>query len=215
MTDHQLYYWQQTLAGLEPLELPTDRRRPTTEGAADRDAITFAIPADVHGRLAKLAAGRDARLSTALLSVLQVLLSRYSGQDDIAVGTPAAEADFPATGGSSDTLIIRTDLSDDPTFTELLDRVVRTAAAADEHGGLPFARLVEEFDAACELSRTPMFAMPAAGHEAAPTALHNRPADGDGTDLRLTVVELSGGGLRGAVEFRTDLFERATVERLA
>ncbi|WP_406278228.1 amino acid adenylation domain-containing protein [Embleya sp. NBC_00896] len=212
MTDHQVDYWRQALTGLEPLELPTDRRRSTAPDECGHDTITFAVSAGVTGRLAKIAAGRGASLSTTLLAVFQALLSGYSGQDDIAVGTPAAGAGRRDAAGDADILIIRTDLSGDPTFVELLDRVERVAVAAGDHQGLPFARFVTEFGGTCDLSRTPMFALHGPNSDGRPAASPDGESGG-GSELALDVAE-SEGGLRASMQFRTDVFERATVERL-
>ncbi|MGV9907801.1 condensation domain-containing protein, partial [Streptomyces sp. NPDC003388] len=121
----QLDYWRGRLAGTEPLELPTDRRRParrTGNGAM----LTFRVPAQTADGARRLSKDTGASLFMTLLAVFQVVLSRYSGQEDIAVGTPIAGRNRAEIenmlGFFVNTLVMRTDLSGDPTFTELLAR---------------------------------------------------------------------------------------------
>ncbi|MGW1666857.1 non-ribosomal peptide synthetase, partial [Streptomyces microflavus] len=243
--ERQLAHWRATLADLEPLELPTDHRRPAERTGAG-EVVTFGVPAAIADRVKAIGAGEGASLFMTLLAVFQVLLSKYSGQEDIAVGTPIAGRNRAEIedmiGFFVNTLVMRTDLAGDPTFTELLGRVRDTALGAYDHQDLPFERLVEELAPERDLSRNPlfqtMFVLQAPGGSDAGSVDPGSAVDAGSSagawefanarvqpvdiargfakfDLQLTVVELSGGGLRGAVEFRTDLFERATVERLA
>ncbi|MCX4744333.1 amino acid adenylation domain-containing protein [Kitasatospora sp. NBC_01287] len=237
--ERQLDYWRGQLAGVEPLELPTDHRRPARHGGAG-DSVPFAVPAEIAERLRSAAAGQGASLFMVLLAAFQLLLSKYSGQQDIAVGTPIAgrnRAEVESLiGFFVNTLVLRTDLSGDPTFTELLERVKETALGAYDHQDLPFERLVEELAPERDLSRNPLFqtmlVLQAPGGDAAAGAGTDAGADAGGWqfagtrvepveirrgvakfDLTLTLVE-TGDGLDAAVEYRTDLFEAATVRRL-
>ncbi|MFD7254360.1 condensation domain-containing protein, partial [Streptomyces sp. NPDC059895] len=228
--DRRLDYWRDRLAHVMPLELPTDHQRPAAP-SGDGDVVTFSVPAEVAERLRATAGTQGASLFMVLLSLFEIVLARYCRQDDIAVGTPIAGRNRAETedliGFFVNTLVLRTDLSGDPSFTELLARVKDTALGAYDHQDLPFERLVEELAPDRDLSRNPlfqtMFVLQAPGS-----------ADGQGWelagtdgvepveverglakfDLTLTAVE-SADGLKAVLEYRTDLFERSTIERMA
>ncbi|MFJ9721118.1 condensation domain-containing protein, partial [Streptomyces sp. NPDC101213] len=226
--EDQLAYWRERLTGVATLELPTDHGRPAEREGAEGDTVYFSVPSEVAEGLRTAASGQGASLFMALLAVFQIVLARYCRQDDIAVGTPIAGRNRAETedliGFFVNTLVLRTDLSGDPAFTELLARVKDTALGAYDHQDLPFERLVDELAPNRDLSRNPLFQTL--------FVFQNTP-DGDDWslpgltveqigvggqdakfDLQLTATE-ADGELLAALEFRTDLFERATVERLA
>ena len=156
----QLGYWKDQLAGLPALELPTDHPRPavqTHRGARQEMVLPEALTEELKG----LGRGEGATLFMVLLAAFQVLLSRYSEREDIAVGTPIAGRNQAETEGLIgfflNTLVVRTDLSGDPTFKELLRRVREVALGAYDHQDLPFEKLVEELQPERDLSRTPLF----------------------------------------------------------
>ncbi|UJW29940.1 amino acid adenylation domain-containing protein [Saccharothrix sp. AJ9571] len=156
----QLGYWRRQLAGVPPLDLPADRPRArvrSTSGAA----VPFTVPPVVVEGLLDLARERRVTLFMVLLACFQVLLARYTGQHDIAVGTPLANRNRaetePLIGFFLNTLVLRGDLSGDPTFAELLQRVRETTLAAYDHEDLPFEQLVEELAPERDLARTPLF----------------------------------------------------------
>ncbi|MGW7331383.1 amino acid adenylation domain-containing protein, partial [Streptomyces sp. NPDC054840] len=222
--DAGIAHWRAALGGLPALELPTDRPRPQVRSGVG-DAFVFEVPAELAQRLGALARERGATLFMVLLAGFQALLARYTGQTDIAVGSPIAGRDRtelePLVGFFVNTLVLRTDLSGDPAFGELLGRVRRTALAAYEHQDVPFDRLVEELRPERDLSRNPLFDVLFQLH---PEQLAALPLDGvevesldtsNGTakfDLSLAMTE-HPGGLTGTVQYATDLFDRATVER--
>ena len=155
-----LQYWREQLKGVSPLELPTDHprpARPTYRGAQH----SFELPEELVSQLKRLSQTAGVTLQMTLLAAFQTLLSRYSGQDDIAVGVPVAgrsHADLEdLIGFFVNTLVLRTDLSGDPTFRELLGRVREVSLAAYDHQDLPFAKLVEELRPERQLSRSPLF----------------------------------------------------------
>ncbi|HEY4593637.1 MAG TPA: amino acid adenylation domain-containing protein, partial [Thermoanaerobaculia bacterium] len=161
-----------------------------------------------------------------LLAGFQTLLARYSGQQDLAVGSPVAGRNRVETEGLIgffvNTLVLRGDLSGEPSFAELLGRVRETALAAQAHQDLPFERLVEELAPERSLAHTPLFQAMLVLQNAPVTSLEIedlrlRPVDVGGTtakfDLTLNLSE-RGGGLLGTVEYATDLYDATTVDRL-
>jgi non-ribosomal peptide synthase protein (TIGR01720 family) len=223
----QLDFWRGRLSGLAPLRLPTDRPRLANRSLRG-DVVGFTVPAETVTALRDLAGGANASLFMALLAGFQVLLSRYSGQDDIAVGTPIAgrnQAEVEnLVGFFVNSLVLRTDLSGDPTFAELLRRVRDTALAAYDHQELPFERIVEELAPQREVARNPLFqAMlvlrtsgEAQSWELPGVAVRPVPVDGGlgKFDLNLTLHETEDGGLTARFDYPSDLFDRATVERM-
>lgn len=154
-----LHYWREQLANLTVLELPTDRPRPPLPSyrGARHD---FQLPPELMHELQSLSRIEGATLHMTLLAAFQLLLKRYSGQDDIVVGTPIAGRNNAALEGLIgffvNTLVLRTDLSGDPTFRELLGRVRQVSLAAYDHQDLPFEKLVEELQPERHLSRSPL-----------------------------------------------------------
>ncbi len=223
-----LAYWKRTLAGMRMLELPTDRPRPA---AADHrgDCVTFEIDADVTRRLKELARRERATLFMTLLAAFQVLLHRYTGQEDIAIGVPTAGRSAPGLepliGCFVNMLVMRGDLRDRPGFDVLLHRVRQQALEAYEHQELPFDRLVQELAPVRTTTRHPLFQVSFALHNAAQMTAWRLPGlvveeiDGPGGDdvkfdLSLTLTETSGV-LRGTFHFATALFDAATIGRMA
>ena len=224
--DRELGYWREQLAGAPAaLDLPSDRPRPAVQsyrGARHE----FGLSRELSEGLQELSRGEGVTLFMTLLAAFDVLLMRYSGQDDIVVGTPIANRHQTQTEGLIgfflNFLALRTDLSGDPGFVELLGRVREVTLGAYEHQGLPFEKLVEELQPVRDVSRHPMFQVmvilqnaPAGAVESSDLTLH--PLGGEsGTskvDVTLEFVETSEG-LQGSIEYSTDLFDGATVERL-
>ena len=148
--EEQLGYWREQLAGAGALELPTDHPRPAvrTHLGARQELV---LPEPLTRALKELSRQEGTTLFMVLLGAFQALLSRYSGQEDVAVGSPIAGRNQAETedliGFFVNTLVMRTDLSGDPTFKELLGRVREVALGAYAHQDLPFERLVEELQA--------------------------------------------------------------------
>ncbi|CAM3845459.1 non-ribosomal peptide synthetase [Kibdelosporangium persicum] len=225
--DRQLGYWRERLAGVTPVALPTDRARPPIRDSSG-DALPFTVPAPLADTLRALARQHRASPFMVLLAAFQVLLARYAGQADVTVGVPVACRDHSrlqdAVGLFLNTLVLRTDLSGDPTFAEAVDRVRGGALEAFAHQDLPFERLVKALDPARDPSANPLFATMFVwqdGTEAPVTAggltFENVPV-GDTSakvDLSVSITEQPDGSLRGAVVFATALFDRATAQRVA
>jgi amino acid adenylation domain-containing protein len=159
--ERQLAWWRERLAGAPPLlELPVDRPRPAVfshRGAAR----SLRIDAATADRLRALGRDEGATLFMTLLAGFAVLLGRWSGQADVVVGTPIAGRTRRETEGLIgfflNTLALRTDLSGDPTFRELLARVREATLGAYAHQDLPFERILEELQPVRSLSHTPVF----------------------------------------------------------
>ncbi|HSN97076.1 MAG TPA: amino acid adenylation domain-containing protein, partial [Candidatus Nanopelagicales bacterium] len=158
--DREIAYWRRRLSGAPALELPTDRSRPpvqTFRGAQHH----LTLPRELHDALAQLGREQGATLFMTLLSAFVLLLSRYSGQHDICVGTPVAgrnRAELePLIGFFVNTLVLRIELDARRSFTDLLARVREEALGAYAHQDLPFERLVEALGVNRDLSRTPLF----------------------------------------------------------
>ena len=221
----ELNYWREKLTPPPPvIELP-GRSRPTAQ-TYNGSVETLALPADMKDSLKALSFGEGVTLFMTLLAGFNVLLQRYTGHTDIAVGTPVAGRNNVDTesliGFFANTLVLRTDLSGDPTFRELLKRVRETALGAYLHQNVPFERLVEELHPVRDLSHTPLFqvmmALQNAHAEALELAglsltLQDVPATTAKFDL-LMFCEESEDGLKFTLEYNTDLFEAATIRGL-
>ncbi|MFI9275592.1 amino acid adenylation domain-containing protein [Kitasatospora sp. NPDC052896] len=229
LLENQLGYWQQRLAGLAPLELPTDRPRPTVRDTAG-DQVPLTVPAAVARRLAELARAQGATSFMALLAAHTVLLGRWSGQRDIAVGTPVAGRDRPEAqelvGLFLNTLVLRTDLSGAPSFAEVIRRVREGALEAYAHQDLPFEQLVDALVPERDPSRNPLFATMVLWEDGsagdAPRAAGGLLVEplpvGEGSakvELTVGVAEQPDGSLAGGVTYASALFDRSTAERFA
>ncbi|MGA5301848.1 amino acid adenylation domain-containing protein [Nucisporomicrobium flavum] len=224
----ELRYWADRLAGApHVLELPLDHPRPPVV-SAHGDSRHFDLPAAPVRDL--VAAGRDrgATPFMVLLALFQVLVHRYAGQHDVIIGVPVANRDRAGLeeliGFFVNTLPIRTDLGGDPSFAELLDRVRDACLAAYAHQEVPFDRLVEEVKPARDLSRPPLVqvsfayqAQPLPSVDVAGLEMTRLPLRSSTArfDLELQLVDDGDNGLSGLIEYKSDLFEGATVERMA
>src|SRR5829696_3478572 len=222
----QVEYWRERLTGAAPvLELPADRVRPAVQsyrGAAAR----FEVSREVSEGLKELAHAEGVTLFMTLLAAFKVLLYRYTGQADIVVGSPIAGRTRAEVehliGFFVNTLVLRTDLSRAPGFRELLGRVRETALGAYAHQDVPFEKLVEELQPERDLSRSPLFQVMFALQNAPQESLRlegltlsylKTESSVAKFDLSLFMAD-SSEGIKGALEYNTDLFERETVERL-
>jgi amino acid adenylation domain-containing protein len=223
--EEQVGYWRNQLVDLEPLNLPTDHPRPAVSSHRGA-AAAFSLSADATSQLTVFSRREGVTPFMTLLAGLQMLLSRYCGQQDVAVGTVVANRNRAETEGLIgffvNTLVLRTDLGGDPSFRELVKRVREVTLGAYAHQDLPFERLVEELTSQRDLSRSPLFQVCLALQNAPQEELRlgRLKLQRFDTDVRRTVfdvtllVEESDEGLTGTVQYATDLFEASTIERL-
>lgn len=220
----QLEYWKEQLAGApRVLQLPTDRPRPvrpTHEGAREE----VVLPVDLIRKLTQVGQREGGTLFMTLLAAFQNLLARYTGQADIVVGTPIAGRNRAETEGLIgyfiNTLVLRTDVSGNPSFSELIRRVRHVSLGAYAHQDLPFERLVEELQPERSLTQPPLFQVMFIFQNAPEAELHS-------ANLTMTSEEVSGApapldltmelremsdGMHCWFEYQTELFDAATIK---
>ncbi len=223
----QLAYWKSRLGGkLATLELPADRPRPavrTSRGATQH----FTLPAQLSNSLRELSRQQGVTLFMTLLAAFKTLLWRYTGQDDIVVGSPISGRNRsetePLIGFFINTLVLRTDFSGDPSFVELLQRVKEVTLAAEAHQDVPFEKLVEELQPERQVKDTPWFQV----WFVLENAGMNRPS----TLPELTLSHIGGPGktaqfpltlamqeseerIAGGLTYSTDLFNDDTISEM-
>ena len=226
--DTQLAWWLERLDGAPTqLQLPTDRPRPEVQGWEGR-RIPLKVAPEVAGALRATAERQGASLYMLLAAALGVLLQRYSGQDDLLLGTVSAGRNRPELtdliGFFVNTLVLRLDLADDPAVPLLLDRVRDMALGADARQDVPFEKLVDALGLERELSHNPVFQVLLNFQNLPPgtaDGLGNLAISGFETENRTAqfdlYFELEEGprGLVGSLGYRTDLFDKSTARRLA
>ncbi|MER6723202.1 condensation domain-containing protein, partial [Streptomyces halstedii] len=224
--EEQLGYWRGQLDGLAPLDLPTDRQRPSVR-AWSGDCVDFRIPAEAADRARELAKRHDTTLFTVLLAAFQGLLSRDADRTDVPVGIVVSGRARPELqrlfGYGINTLVARTHWDGDPTFGELLTHVRDTVMDAFDHQAVPFARVVDELEPERDLSRTPLFQTAFVLHEDRGAAfdlpgLVTESLTDDRIarfDLTLNVQQATAGALDARLSYATSLYDRATVKRMA
>ncbi|WP_394427654.1 non-ribosomal peptide synthase/polyketide synthase [Streptomyces sp. SGAir0957] len=229
----QLAYWRAALAGApEELALPADRPRPVAS-AHEGGIVRLDVPAELHARLAALARAENATMFMVWHAALAVLLSKLGAGEDIAIGSPFAgrdEADLEdLVGFFVNSLVLRTDVSGDPAFTEVVRRVRGTVVDAMNHQDVPFERLVEELAPARSLTRHPLFQVNLTLHNTPriPVDLPGLEAVADFAGLTLAKYDLDvqvqerfdeqgrPAGQRVELHYSADLFDRATAEAIA
>ncbi len=222
--EEQLSYWRKQLRGITHLSLPTDFVRPAVQsycGGQEHVALSF----ELSQNLTSLSRKHGVTLTILFLTALKVLLAKYSGQTDIAVGSPIANRTCPEVEGLIgffvNILVLRTNLSGNPSLGELLKRVKRTSLGAYDHQDLPFERIVEELQPERDPSRNPFFQVLFAVQNVPFEGLRN-PGLGiqpfhpwnptTRFDLECVVWERSEGFLVNLV-YNQDLFEAGTIKR--
>jgi amino acid adenylation domain-containing protein len=226
----EIEHWREKLAGVPPfLELPTDRPRPPVQTFGGRSLPLWLEPG-LAGRLSALALETGTTLFMVLLAGFETLLGIYSGAEDLAVGTPIAGRNRAELEGLIgffvNSLVLRGDLSGDPSFFDLLGRVREDTLSGYTHQDLPFEKLVEEVKPERSRAHSPifqvMFALQNApmGEGSELPGLTMRPLAGSETaakyDLTLVLTEGSegGSGIGGSLEYNVDLFDAPTMVRM-
>ena len=224
--EQQMEYWKEQLEGMpRVLDLLTNKKRPARQsfrGGTEQRRLST----DLRDRLNALAKQERASLFMTLLAAFQVLLMRYSGQEDFGVGTVVANRNQRETeeliGFFLNTLVVRANLGGEPTFREALQRVRKTALDAYEHQDLPFERLVEELAAGRDMSRNPIFQVvftlrkaPAKKFELAGLRLEDFETDLNTSKFDLIMaVEEREHEAEVAINYAADLFEAETIRRM-
>jgi non-ribosomal peptide synthetase component F len=227
-----LGYWRKQLAGAPVvLELPSDKVRPAVQSFRG-EVRTFQLGVELTRRLRELSQRRGVTLFMTLLAAFKVLLYRYTGEEDLVVGTPIAGRNRAEIEGLIgffiNSLALRTKLNGNPSFTELLQRVREVTLGAYEHQDLPFEKLVEELQPERSLSHAPLFQVvfslqnaptmsgAADGQDTAPDTSEATPQAHTSTskfDLTVSTAEI-GKNLMGSFEYNTDIFEAARIKRM-
>ncbi|MES2940790.1 MAG: amino acid adenylation domain-containing protein [Pseudomonadota bacterium] len=225
--EEQLGYWKERLQGAPTLlALPTDRPRPAVQSHAGA-TLKFTVPAPTTAALYTLGRETQSTLFMALAAAFSVLLHRYTGQDDICIGTPIANRNRaeiePLIGFFVNTLVLRTQVDGGQSMAELLEQVKTHALGAYAHQDIPFEHLVEALNPQRSTSHTPLFQamlvlQNAPMGELQLPGLKLEPVESEHAtakfDLTLTVVEAEAE-LHASLEYATELFDPETIERMA
>ncbi|MEG3936148.1 amino acid adenylation domain-containing protein, partial [Microcoleus sp. T3_B1] len=225
--ESQLAYWQRKLAGMPALlKLPTDRPRPAVQSFRGETQV-FTLEQDISEALVNLSQQQGVTLFMVLLTAFKVLLYRYTNQSDIVVGSPVANRQHSQIQGMIgffvNNLVLRTDLSDNPTFLQLLKQVRGVVLEAYDHQNVPFEKLVEVLHPERNLSYTPLFQVALAlEHEPTSAVILkdltinlSEPGENHTAKLDLSLsLYKTEQGLTGAFEYSTDLFDATTIARM-
>lgn len=217
----ELEFWRQQLADLPVLELPTDRPRPA-DGIHQGNTLIQDFSPDLHGLIKQLAADHGASMFMVFTAALNLVLSRYSGLTDLPIGYPMfgrSEPELePLVGMFVNLVVLRSDLSGDPTFSELIDRIADGSLGLYEHQEVSFNQVVEAVHPARDASRNPLFQvctqmlgesnsgenlnLPEVHAEYVPLRTSQRSR----FDITVSVLD-TGGGLRSTIEYSATLFD--------
>ena len=225
--DEHLRYWREQLAGAPPvLQLPLDRPRPAIQ-RFEGSSVSLLVGTEIVSELRELSQREGASLFMVLLAAFQVLLHRYTQEDDLVVGTPIANRNRAETeqliGFFINTLALRTDMSGEPSFRELVQRVREVALGAYAHQDLPFEKLLEELNPARSLSHTPLFQvffnlvnLPTRVVELPDLTMQALIPDESGSnfDLTLYLAELENGHLALNLVYNAELFQARRMEEM-
>lgn len=224
--EKQLTFWKEHLKDVSSLDLPTDHVRPVVQTVRG-SMHTIQFPASLTEALQGLGRKENITLFMTLLAAFQGLLHRYTGQDDIVVGSPIANRNRGEVEGVIgffvNTLVLRSDLSGNPTFREVLKRVRGTCLDAYAHQDMPFEKLVEELNPERDLGRTPLFQVMFALRNVPDTPLELSGLRLSRMEIEITKAKFdlevhlgeTEEGLKGIFVYNADLFDAATIERMA
>ncbi|WP_369033844.1 non-ribosomal peptide synthetase/type I polyketide synthase [Streptomyces adonidis] len=224
--ERKLSFWREQLGtGNSGLELPMDRPRPAVQ-SFEGGSLSFRVDQDQVDSLEAIARENGVTLFMTVVSALNVLLHRFSGSDDIVIGTPVASRHHSdienLLGFFANTVVLRTDMAGDPTFPEVLSRVSDVAKSAYAHQDVPFELLVSELLPERGMSMNPLFQVCFVLQPRLPDDFRRDTVFTGGRELRndtskfdlwISLAE-EENGLRGEVEYNSDIFDHATIERI-
>lgn len=224
--DQQLAYWKEKLEDTATLQLPTDFPRPATQSTRG-NTLYYEVDSTLTAGIHQLCRETGTTLFMTMLAAFKVLLYRYSGQEDICVGSPIAnrtqQAIEPLIGFFVNTIALRSNLSGNPDFLSLLQQVKATLLEAYQYQDAPFEKVVEAVVSDRDMSRTPLFQvmfilqnLPEVPHlQLDDVQVTMQPVTNSTSKFDLTVdVTTTDTGLRFRVEYCSDLYEEATIERM-
>ena len=227
--EKKLSYWNNKLSGVLPLNIPTDHIR-TSEPGHHAGRVLFQINNELSRQINALSLSRGVTQFMTLLSAFTVLLSRYSGQEDICIGSPVANRGQEEIAGMIgffvNMLALRTDLSGSPTFIQLLDRIKITTLEAYEHQDVPFEKVVESTVKERDMSRSPLFQILFTVDKHDQKIIDRQrltgvtiiPEDTEQSstkfDITLTITE-SANQLEGRIDYNKELFDQETIIRMS
>ncbi|WP_020384979.1 non-ribosomal peptide synthetase [Kribbella catacumbae] len=223
----ELDWWREQLAGVRPVELPTDRPRSAVRSNSGAD-LPFVLPDGLADQVRALAGKFDTTPFVVMLTAYQLMLTRYTGEQDVAVGTVVSGRTRPELqrliGYGINSLVIRTRWTGDPTFADLVRQTHARVLDAHDHQTVPFAKLVDELQPERDMSRSPLFQVAFVVRQAQPDAfalgeLVAEPVPTGFTvakfDLNLKLTETLDGALDGVLTYATALFDESTARRLS
>jgi non-ribosomal peptide synthetase component F len=223
LTEERVQWWKRQLAGAPPvLDLATDRRRPRLPSGSGAFQ-PLEIPPDLLEQLEMFRRKEDATLYMVLLTGFFILLHRYTGMEDFLVGSATAGRNRPETRGIVgffvDTVVLRADLSGEPTLRQVLQRVRQTVIDAVKHSDMPFDQLVMSLDLPMDPSRHPLFQVLFNAPPQYPLELHDLEVSPVDVDLQVSRFDLTmtfsdGANRTTGVNWNTDLFDADTVQRM-
>ncbi|HEY0067187.1 MAG TPA: amino acid adenylation domain-containing protein, partial [Flavisolibacter sp.] len=218
-------YWENKLSDVKPLELPTDLPRPAARSISG-NTLNFRAGKNLCDQLNNLSRQQGATLFMTLLAAYKILLYRYTGQQDICVGSPVANRGQreiePLIGFFVNTLALRTDLSGNPSFTGLLARVRETAVEAFSHQDMPFEKVVDRVQKERDLNQTSLFQTlfvlqnneAVASSEIGGVVFTTEPFEQKTSKFDLSFNITEEDGLNIIIQYNSDLFLPATIERM-
>lgn len=220
--DRQITYWKKHLEGITPINLPSDRPRPAVpsfHGAS----VPVHIPGDLLAKLRILSLQHECTIFMTMLASFQILLFRYTGQEDVVLGTPVANRNHAEIEGLIgffiNSLVVRANLAGNPAFLQALSRVREVALEAYAHQDVPFEMLVDQLQPERDLTRNPLFQVLFQLQSTAGTSADLGTGSGGGArhnaifDLNTNFWELSDS-IVGGLEYNADLFDQVRVERM-
>ncbi len=222
-----LAYWQKKLAGIEPLDLPLDRSRPPVQ-SHEGGVVRFRLPGTTVQRLKDLSTAAGATPFMGLLSIFFLLMHKYTGQADVAIGVPIANRSRPELedvfGFFVNTLVIRSDLGGDLLFSELLVQIRAATLEAYAHQEVPFDKVVEAVNPERELGRSTlfqvMFNLHVAGTQSFESAgatfrLRRTEVGNAKLDLLLGIEPIADGDCECGLQYSSSIFDHKTAEQFA